>query len=203
MPGPNRRIALAVLATLALAGGSAVAAPAVTGDMSLGDPKAGVKMVEYASLSCSHCAAFNNDVFPAFKKKYIDTGRVHYTLREILTAPHEVAAAGFMTARCAGKDKYFTVVDAMFREFPEWSATGRALDSVVKAGRAGGLSEDQVKACITDQAALEALQTRVNQAAADGQISGTPTFFFNGKKVKEGEMSAAELEAAVAAASKR
>lgn len=204
MSKPNRRIAIAVLATLALAGGSALAAPPpAVGDMSLGDPKAKVKMVEYASLSCSHCAAFNNDVFPAFKKKYIDTGKVHYTLREILTAPHEVAAAGFMTARCAGKDKYFTVVDAMFREFPEWSTTGRALDSVVRSGKAGGLTEEQVKACITDQTSLEALQTRVNQAAADGAISGTPTFVFNGKKVKEGEISAAELDAAVAAASKR
>ena len=202
MATPNRRIALVALAALALTGGSASAAPA-TGDMTLGDPKAKVKMVEYASLSCSHCAAFNNDVFPEFRKKYIDTGKVHYTLREILTAPHEVAAAGFLTARCAGKDKYFTVVDTMFREFPAWSSTGRALDSVIKAGAAGGLSEDQVKACITDQASMDALHARVNKAAEEGGINGTPTFFFNGQKVREGEMSAADLEAAVAAASKR
>ncbi|WP_312160113.1 thioredoxin domain-containing protein [Phenylobacterium sp.] len=203
MRQPNRRIAVAALGALALSAGSAPAAPPLTGDMSLGDPRAKVKMVEYASLSCTHCAVFNNEVFPAFKKKYIDTGKVHYTLREILTPPAQVAAAGYMTARCAGKDRYFTVVDAVFRGHDEMVRTGDARAVLLAAAKAGGLSEAQFEACLSDKAGLDALNARVARNAQDGDISGTPTFVFNGEKVKEGEMTAAELDAAVAAASKR
>ena len=204
MGQPNRRIAVAAFGALALCAGSALAAPAaLPDDMTLGDPKAKVKLVEYASLSCSHCATFNNQVFPAFKKKYIDTGKVHYTLREILTPPAQVAAAGFITARCAGKDKYFTVVDAVFRGHDEMVKTGDARAVLVGAAKAGGMSEAQFEACLSDESALEALNARVARNAKQGEISGTPTFVFNGKKVKEGEMTAAELDAAVAAASKR
>ncbi|WP_374657640.1 DsbA family protein [Phenylobacterium sp.] len=202
MTGPTRRIAVASLGALALACGSAVAAP-LDGDMSLGDPKAKVQVIEYASVTCSHCAAFNRDVFPAFKKKYVDTGKVHYILREVPTPPAQVAAAGFLTARCAGKDKYFTVVDAMFRELPVWAESGDALASVVRAGAAGGLSEAQVKACISDQQGLDAMRERVSKSLKDANIEGTPTFVVNGTTVKVGEMTLAELDAAIAQASKR
>lgn len=205
MRQPSRRIVAAAFGALALCAGSAMAAPPApaTGDMSLGDPKAKVKLVEYASLSCSHCAVFNNEVFPAFKRKYIDTGKVHYTLREILTPPAQVAAAGYITARCAGKDNYFTVVDAVFRGHEEMVKTGDARSVLVAAAKAGGLTEAQFEACLADTANLEALNARVAKNAKDGAITGTPTFVFNGKKVKEGEITAAELDAAVAAASKR
>ncbi|MDP3854064.1 thioredoxin domain-containing protein [Phenylobacterium sp.] len=202
MNAPSRRIAIAaVLAAMAFATGPAVGAPAV-GDMSLGDPKAKVKMVEYASLSCVHCAAFNNEVLPAFKKKYVDTGKVHYTLREVLTDPAPVAAAGFMTARCAGKANYFKVVDAAFGGFDEMARTGDARGNLLAAAKAGGMTEEQFVACISDGTALQALQTRTEKAAQEAGISGTPTFFFNGKKVSDHAMTAAELDAAVAAAAK-
>src|SRR5579871_3142309 len=87
-------------------------APVVTAqpdDMTLGSPKAKVTVIEYASASCPHCARFNNEVFPAFKAKYVDTGRVFYVFREFLTEPASLAAAAFLTARCAGKGKYFGV----------------------------------------------------------------------------------------------
>jgi len=117
MPSSRR---LLLSAVLALAAGAALAAPATKlppapGDMSLGSPKARVQVVEYASLSCPHCARFNAEVFPAFRAKYVDTGKVRYTLREMLTPPAEVAAAGFLMARCAGPGKYFKVVDEVFR----------------------------------------------------------------------------------------
>lgn len=197
-----RRAVIALLASAALTGG-AVAGPvlAPTGDMSLGDPKAKVKVVEVASASCIHCAAFNNEVFPVFKKKYIDTGRVHYTLRELLTPPAEVAAAAFLTARCGGKDKYFTVLDSFFHGLEEMFRTRNAGPNLLKAGAAGGLSEAQVKACVADEAANKALGERVDKAIADG-IQSTPTFFVNGKKVAEGEVTLQQLDAAIAAASK-
>src|SRR4051812_29860044 len=105
-------VATVLMAGLALAacskGGAGGAVSAE--DMSMGDAKAKVQFTEYASASCAHCARFNNEVFPALKAKYIDTGKVHYTLKEFLTPPENVAAAGFLLARCAGKDKYFTVL---------------------------------------------------------------------------------------------
>ena len=100
----RRSIALAAAATLLAA--SAVAAPsALPDDMSLGNPKAKVQVIEYASLSCPHCAHFNETIFAPFKTKWVDTGKVRYTLKEMLTPPQQVAAAGFLMARCAGPAK--------------------------------------------------------------------------------------------------
>ena len=203
MPNFNRRLlVVAALGALALAGCSKGAGTVDTADMTLGDPNAKVKMVEYASLTCSHCGTFNNDVFPAFKAKYIDTGKVHYTFKEFLTPPNEVAAAGFLTARCAGKDKYFNVTDAIFHAQQEMFTTGDMRGVLLRIAQSAGLTEEQFNACITDEAALKALNERVEQAIKVDKINATPTFVINGKKVKEGEVSLAELDAAVAEASK-
>ncbi|RYG03546.1 MAG: DsbA family protein [Caulobacteraceae bacterium] len=203
MPNFNRRLlVVAALGALALAGCSKGAGTVDTADMSLGDPNAKVKMVEYASLTCSHCGTFNNDVFPAFKAKYIDTGKVHYTFKEFLTPPNEVAAAGFLTARCAGKDKYFNVTDAIFHAQQEMFTTGDMRGVLLRIAQSAGLTEEQFNACITDEAALKALNERVEKAIKVDKINATPTFVINGKKVKEGEVSLAELDAAVAEASK-
>jgi protein-disulfide isomerase len=170
--------------------------------MTLGDPKAPVKMVEYASASCVHCATFNNEVFPAFKAKYIDTGKVHYTLKEFLTPPNELAAASFLTARCAGKDKYFTVLDAVFRSQQEIFQTGDMRGVLLRIAQSAGLTEAQFNACITDEAALKSLNERVERAVKQDRIASTPAFFINGKAVASGEISLAALEKAVAEASK-
>ena len=171
-------------------------------DMTMGDPKAPVKMVEYASASCTHCATFSNTVLPAFKAKYIDTGRVHYTLKEFLTPPNELAAAGFLTARCAGKDKYFSVLDAIFRSQQEIFQTGDMRGVLLRVAQSAGLTESQFNTCITDEPALKALNARVERAIKQDKITGTPAFFINGKSVGEGEISLAALEKAVAEASK-
>ncbi len=197
-----RPLALAALAgALFLAACSRGPAPSAE-DMTMGDPKAPVKMVEYASASCSHCATFNNTVFPEFKTKYIDTGKVHYTLKEFLTPPNELAAAGFLTARCAGKEKYFTVLDAIFRSQQEIFQTGDMRGVLLRVAQSAGLTEAQFNACITDEEALKALNARVDRAIKQDRITGTPAFFINGKSVGEGEISLAALEKAVAEASK-
>jgi protein-disulfide isomerase len=196
---PTRRLVLA--AALALSAGAVLAAPAKPpGDMSLGSPKAKVQVVEYASLSCPHCARFNNDVFPAFKARYVDTGQVRYTLREMLTPPAQVAAAGFLLARCAGPGKYFKVVDEVFRSQPRWTqGDGDIRPIFLEIANNNGLSETQFDACLKNPDSLAALQSRV-QAAVDAGVNSTPTFFVNGKKVGEGEMSLEQLGAAIAAA---
>lgn len=192
---------IAVAGALLLAACGRGPAPAAD-DMTLGDPKAPVKMVEYASASCVHCAAFNNDVFPAFKAKYIDTGKVHYTLKEFLTPPNELAAAAFLTARCAGKDRYFTVLDAVFRSQQEIFQTGDMRGVLLRVAQSAGLTEAQFNTCITDEAALKALNARVERAVRQDKITGTPAFFINGKSVGSGEISLEALEKAVSEASK-
>src|SRR6185312_5071476 len=108
---PDRRSVLLAAAALAVAGPALAAPGPMPDDMSMGSPKANIQVLEYASLACPHCGHFNETIFPALKAKYIDTGKVRYTLKEMITEPATVAVAGFLIARCAGPDKYFTVVD--------------------------------------------------------------------------------------------
>ena len=168
------------------------------GEMAMGNPAAKVTVVEYASASCPHCAEFNNEVFPAFKAKYIDTNKIHYVFREFLTPPAQVAASGFLIARCAGKDKYFSVLDAIYRGQQAMYASGDYRGSLLRIAESAGMSEQQFNACTTDDAALKALNERVQKAISDG-IDSTPTFVINGKKL-DSAATLANLDAAIAAA---
>ena len=198
-------LAAAVIALGLTLGAAAMAAPLTTvakDDMTLGSPRAPVTVIEYASASCPHCARFNNNVFPAFKAKYIDPGKVRYVLREFLTPPAEVAAAGFITARCAGPGKYFTVIDQVFRGQEEMYKTGDVAANLLNAAKAGGVTQPQLEACLNDKAAEAALVARVRTYQSRDQIESTPTFVINGKKL-EGEVTLAKLDAAIAAAKPR
>jgi len=203
----SRRLLLvaAAVAGISLAGCNKGGAKGPSeGDMSLGKADAPVQVVEYASASCSHCAKFNIEVFPQFKAQYIDTGKVHYTLKEFLTPPEEVAAAGFLVARCAGgPEKYFQVLDAIFRNQPEMFQTGDFRGVLLRIAQSAGMTEAQFNKCVSDPDALKALNARVQRAQKEDNITGTPTFFVNGKKVGEGEVTLAQLSAAIAAASKK
>jgi protein-disulfide isomerase len=198
----DRRSLLAAAALALAALGPAAAAPGVAGpqDMSLGNPRARVKVVEYASVTCPHCAHFNEAVFPAFKAKYVDTGKVQYTLKEYLTEPAQVAAAGFLMARCAGPKRYFTVIDQLFRSQPRWK--GDLVPIFTEIAKANGLTEDQFKACITDEKALNAHNQRARVAYETDGVTGTPTVFVNGKQVGDGVPTIEQLDAAIAAAAK-
>lgn len=197
MPTLKRRIALGA-AALVLAAGPALAgvpADAVKGDMSLGDPKAKVQVTEYASAACPHCAHFDETTFPEFKAKYVDTGRVHYTLKEFLTSPAQVAAAGFILARCGGQAKYFPILHAVFKSQSEWKPDN-LMQIFNGIGVANGLSEADIQACFSDQAALAALNERVQAAAKTDQVNSTPTFDVNGKRI-EGAVPLSDLDAAI------
>lgn len=196
----RRSIALAAAATLLAA--SAVAAPsALPDDMSLGNPKAKVQVIEYASLSCPHCAHFNETIFAPFKTKWVDTGKVRYTLKEMLTPPQQVAAAGFLMARCAGPAKYFKVVDEVFRSQPRWE-NGKIKAVFLEIGAANGVTEAQFNACLTDQKAQDALNVRAQRASQVDGVNSTPTLFINGKQIDPLPQSPAEMDAAIAAALK-
>ncbi|HEY3697652.1 DsbA family protein [Phenylobacterium sp.] len=193
---PDRRFVLAAAAGLALAPAAHAATAMAQGDVSLGRPSAKVKLVEYASASCPHCAAFNNEVFGPFRKAYIDTGKVHYTLKEMLTPPEEVAAAGFLIARCRGPARYFPTLDLVFRRQEELFHPG----GLLAVAQAAGLGKAQAEACVSDKAALAAMNARVQQAVDRDGVESTPTFFLDGRKAHEGNWAYADLTAAVDAA---
>jgi protein-disulfide isomerase len=195
----NRFVFLVGLAlTMALAACQKPAGDTATAeDMAMGDPAAKVTMIEYASVSCPHCARFDMEVFPAFKTKYIDTGQVRYIAREALTGDPAIAAAGFLTARCAGKDKYFQVVDAIYHAQQEMFSGGEPHAVLLNIARSAGMTDAQFESCIKDETALNALNARWERYVKDDKITGTPTFVINGKVYDKGEMSLAELDAAI------
>lgn len=186
----TRRLAVAAALAFAALSGAAKAAEA---DMSLGDPKAPVTVIEYASVTCGHCAHWQEEVFPAFKAKYVDTGLVRYVLRELPTPPFDVAIAGFMAARCAGPERYFSVVDTLMRTQITLNSRNGAVRWLLDGS---GLPPAELRACIVDQAGIDALQARARANAAEFGVQGTPTFVVNGRKL-DGVPALADLDAAI------
>ncbi|SFI69825.1 DsbA family protein [Caulobacter sp. UNC279MFTsu5.1] len=176
---------------LALAAAPAIARaaplPAAEGDMVLGSPKAKVQVVEYASLSCTHCAHWNNEVFPVFKTQFIDTGKVRYVFREFLTQPYQFAAAGYLLARRVGPARYFQVIDAIFKQQDAIFESQDLWGGLLKIGTSFGLTEAQFTAALQDKAALDAVNARVEKAAERDKIEATPTFFVNGERFQGGQ----------------
>lgn len=147
----SRRYIVSVFGALALAGAATGAARAQTvdvaelmkpgplGDKSLGNEKAPVTIIEYASMTCSHCANFHATVYPVLKKKYIDTGKVRFIFREFpLDA---VATAAFMLARCAPPDKYFAMIDVLFEQQKNWAFTKENAKGLLAIAKQAGFSQ--------------------------------------------------------------
>lgn len=201
-PGPCAllwALAAAWTAALPAASATAPAAPAVAA-MSLGNPRAPVTVVEYASVGCPHCATWANNVFPEFRSKYIDTGKVRFEFHELLFGNPTLAAAGFLTARCAAPGKYFQVVDDVFAQQEEISRNG--IEALEKIGEHAGLTHEQFNACLQDKAALDALSERTSNDAKAHGVTGTPTFFVGGEKL-DGEQTLEALDAAISHARAR
>jgi protein-disulfide isomerase len=194
---------VAFVAPLSLIGGaraqSATAAllakPMSLPDMALGPAKAPVTIVEYASMTCPHCAAFEQNVFPMLKSKYIDTGKVHFVFREF---PLDIkAAAASMLARCvAGGDagKFFATIDLLFKQQDHLMAQTK--DTLMLIGKQAGIDEQAVEACGKDQALLDKLSADQKFAFEVLKVDATPTLFVNGERLK-GAMSFEELEARI------
>ena len=198
------RITLVAALAASLAACGPKGAKVTAEDMSMGNPNAKVTVVEYASVACPHCAKWNAEVFPAFKAKYIDTGKINYVAREALTGEPTLANAGAMLARCAGKDKYFQVTDALYKAQTSIFQTGDIRGELLIIARSAGMSEDQFNSCLSDENAAKSAERIEKQMKAD-KIQGTPTFIVNGKKVggeEGGEATLAQLDAAIAEASK-
>jgi len=171
---------------------SDVAKPVSLPDMALGPANATVTITEYASMTCPHCAAFTETVFPKIKSEFIDSGKIRFVFREF---PLDIkAAAGSMLARCIAKDdsgKYFAVVDLLFKQQNDW--VKNTTETLTRIGKQAGLSQQAVENCLKDQALLDKIAADQKFASEVLKVNSTPTFFINGEMVK-GETSFEEFD---------
>jgi protein-disulfide isomerase len=200
------RTKVALLMALTMLGAAACSkvgggAAALPDDMDMGNPQSKVTVVEYASVGCPVCAKWQREVYPAFKAKYIDTNKIHYVFREMLVgggAEIQVAASGFLVARCAGKDKYFAVNDAIFKDQEQAFEAPR--ETLLNVAKSVGMTEDSFNKCINDDKAIQALNDRVERHNRVDKVNSTPTFVINGKALEPGFHSLEEIDAAIKAA---
>jgi protein-disulfide isomerase len=164
--------------------------PNPLGEMAMGDEKASITVIEYASMTCPHCAHFSKTTFPELKKRYIDTGKVRFVLREFPL--DQLAVAGFMLARCAGPDKYFSVVETLFARQRDW-VVQRPLGPLGAIAKKAGLTQKAFEACLGNREMIEGIEKVRNEAADKLGVNSTPTFFINGKRVA-GALSIEEME---------
>lgn len=174
--------------------------PAATAikDFSIGAPDASVKIVEYASFTCPHCAAFHEGNWDQLKAEFIDTGKVQFEYREVYFDRYGLWAA--MVARCGGDMRYFGLVETLFEKQKEWAGSddpARVVDNLKTLGRAAGMDDATMEVCLKDQDQAKALVAHYEaNVKADG-VEGTPTLFING--TKHSNMGYAELKALIEA----
>src|SRR5436305_14782477 len=150
--------------------------PGPLSDQVLGAAEAPVTVIEYASMTCPHCAHFSETTFPEFKKRYIDTGKVRFIFREFPLDP--LAAAGSMLARCAGKDKYFPMLETLFAQQKEW-VVQKPLEPLLGIAKQAGFTQQSFDQCLANQQLLDGIEQSRTRATKLG-VSSTPTFFING-----------------------
>lgn len=199
----SRRSLVVGGAVLAVPG--AVHAAPLEGDMTIGAQDPRVQLIEYASLTCPHCAAFHAEVFPQIKAEYVDTGRIGFTLREFPTPPAPVSVAMFQVARCGGASAstYFDRVGVLFQQQRAILSTGTGqgvIDALVGIGQTWGLSEGQVMAAIMDPAGSARVQATVNDGIQRYEIHSTPSFVLNEQVLTGSSASYAGLSDALNAA---
>jgi protein-disulfide isomerase len=166
-------------------------APQALPDVFQGKADAPVTIIEYASMTCPHCARFHAETYPTLLSKYIDTGKVRFTLREFPLDPR--AAAAFMLARCSGDgDKRTAVIDLLFNAQQSWAYSDKPIDALADLMKQTGMGEKEFQACLNDQKLYDKVIKEREDAGKDFAIDATPTFFINGVKYS-GEMSVAAL----------
>lgn len=165
-------------------------------EMSIGAADAPVTLVEYASLTCPHCAAFHTGVLPQIKASFVDTGKVRLVYRDVYFDRPGLWAA--MIARCAGPDRFFGVIDLLYRKQEEWSRAtdmGAVTQQLFSIGRQAGMTDAAMQDCLQDSAFAQALVEQYQKNATADGIDSTPSFLINGRKV--GNMSYADFERAL------
>lgn len=157
--------------------------PGPRGDLTLGPADAKVTVVEYASMTCGHCAHFAKDVWPELKKKYVDSGKVRFVFREFPL--DNLAAAASMLARCAGGDKTFPLIEILFEKQSDWAfSEGNPVPKLFEIAKQAGFTQESFDKCLTDQKLLDDITAGRTRASDVFGVSATPTFFVNGKRLQ-------------------
>ena len=161
---------------------AAKAAPVEIGadEFIMGDAKAPVTIIEYASLTCPHCANFHVNILPKLKKSYIDTGKARLVYRDFPL--DRLALSGSMLARCAGRERYFGFIDTMYRKQESWKAAKDQVKALARIGLLGGMSQKDFDACMKNKAVEDRVMAMRLDAQNKFAIDSTPSFIINGKK---------------------
>jgi protein-disulfide isomerase len=167
-------------------------------EMSIGKDDAKVTIIEYMSMTCPHCARFENTVFEPIKAKYVDTGKVKFILREFPLDSR--ATAAIMLARCAPAEQYFPMVSALFRSQESWATAEDGRAALLQMSKLAGFTQESFEACLTNQKLLDDVVATREKASKEFGVDSTPTFFVNGSRYT-GEMSVEEMSAIIDAAS--
>ncbi len=164
-------------------------------DNIVGDVNAPITLVEYSSMTCPHCANFHQLTVPELKKKYIDTGKVRYVIREFPL--DRVAFAAAALARCAGEKKFFPFMEMLFRQQDSWArGPGSPAPRLFKMAKQAGFDEKFFNECMRNKDVSDRIEKVMAKGRDEYQVTSTPTLFINGKKV-EGGNSLADLEKAM------
>ncbi len=166
--------------------------PGALPEQAQGPADAPVTIVEYASMTCPHCAHFHEETYPALKEKYVDTGKVRFILREFPFDPR--AEAGFMLARCS-ESNYFPMIDVLFKQQQSWAAVQDARTALLNIAKLAGFTQESFEACLTNQKLLDDVRA-VRARGAEFGVDSTPTFFINGKKYP-GALSIEQMSAII------
>ena len=169
-------------------------APGALPDIVEGKADAPVTIVEYASMTCVHCAAFHDETWPALKSKYVDAGKAKFILREFPLDP--LAAAAFMLARCAGPDKREAIVDLLFTQQKQWAFVDKPLEALAGVVKQAGISQADFETCLKNQDLYDQVTRTRDQASEKFHVNATPTFFVNGKRLN-GELPIADFDKAI------
>ena len=208
----RRRLLAATMGALCLAAAPAFAEKAATGSFPVAElmapnalpdiaeckADAPVTIVEYASMTCTHCAAFHQNVYGDLKKNYIDTGKVRFILREFPLDP--LATAAFMLARELGDDKRDAAINLLFSQQKNWAFIDKPLDGLANVLKQTGMGQERFEAILKDQALYEKVNKVRDRAAEKFGVNSTPTFFVNGEKYT-GEVTLADIDKIIAAKS--
>ena len=168
-------------------------APGTLPEKAMGEPGAPVTIVEYASLTCSHCGNFYRTTFPELKSKYIDTGKVRFVLREFPL--DELALVAAMAARCAPEDRYFDVIHTLFNDQAKWAFVEKPGDALLAVLQPHGFTDESFKACLADEPLVRGIIDTSNRGQELG-VGGTPAFFINGQ-AHGGAMTIADFDAII------
>ena len=157
--------------------------PPAMGEKSLGNPDAPVTIIEYAAATCGHCANFHKGTFKQLKTEFIDTGKIHFILREFPFG--DAGLAAFMVARCAPEDKYFPIIDVLFEQQEKWYSQD-ILNQLQGIAKLAGFTEKSFQECLKNEEIAKGILAIRDKASSSYGVDSTPTFFINGKKMEGG-----------------